>query len=197
MTNKFFEPLFPKKNKKLPPGQHVTNKLPIMSHWETPVIASDDWRLDVTGPGINRTVSFSDLLSLPVTEFSADFHCVTRWSSLNVHWTGVKITDVLAGIEIGSEIKSVMQYCADGYNTSLPWDAFFHERNYLCFKLSGEWLPVEHGGPVRSLIPYLYGWKSAKWISRIEMLDTVVEGFWEKNGYHHRGDPWKEERFDG
>nr|MDJ0846412.1 molybdopterin-dependent oxidoreductase [Crocosphaera sp.] len=130
-------------------------------------------------------------------EFTKDFHCVTRWSKLDVKWTGIKITDFINLLDVDPKATHVMQHCYGGYTTNLPLKDFVLEDNFFAFKLSGDPLPPDHGGPLRTVIPHLYAWKSAKWINGLEFLPQDELGFWEKNGYHRRGDPWKEERYGG
>jgi DMSO/TMAO reductase YedYZ molybdopterin-dependent catalytic subunit len=149
----------------------------------------------VWGLASEKTFTWEELLSLPQHEFTADFHCVTRWSKLDVKWKGIKISDLMAQIEVDPRAAFVVQHCYGGYTTNVPLADFLNPNNFLAFELSGEKLPDEHGGPLRSVIPHLYAWKSAKWINGIEFLDRDNPGFWERNGYHDRGNPWTEERY--
>jgi DMSO/TMAO reductase YedYZ molybdopterin-dependent catalytic subunit len=134
-------------------------------------------------------------MDLPQHDFTADFHCVTRWSKLDVQWRGVKVTDVMAAIEVEPIATHIMQHCYGGYTTNLPLADFLQPENFFAHTLFGEPLPVEHGGPLRLVVPHLYAWKSAKWINGLEFLDRNESGFWERNGYHDRGEPWAEERY--
>ena len=136
-------------------------------------------------------------MNLPQQEFTADFHCVTRWSKLDVTWTGVKITDLFNTLEIDPKATHVLQHCYGGYTTNLSLEDFARPENFLAHTLNGEPLPADHGGLLRSVVPHLYAWKSAKWINGIEFLDHDEEGFWERNGYHMRGEPWAEQRYAG
>ena len=182
---------------RIPPGQHLANGFPVLTYGQTPTVDPKDWQLTIRGAieGDAVTLSYDDLLALPQETFTADFHCVTRWSKLDVCWTGVKLSDLLKDITISPTAQHVMQSCYGGYTTNLPLEDFVREGNYLVHTLDGEPIPKEHGGPVRSLVPHLYAWKSAKWISGIEILDQEQLGYWEQNGYHRRGDPWQQERY--
>ncbi|ELR97943.1 sulfite oxidase-like oxidoreductase [Gloeocapsa sp. PCC 73106] len=180
---------------RVPPGQHLTKGFPVLTYGETPKIDFIDWELRVWGLAKQKIFSWSDLLNLPQSEFTADFHCVTRWSKLDVQWTGVKVTDFLELVEITEPPKHVMLHCYGGYTTNLDWSDFALEDNFLAHRLFQEPLPSDHGGPVRLVVPHLYAWKSAKWINGIQLLAQPELGFWERNGYHSRGEPWQEERY--
>ncbi|MGB5771254.1 MAG: sulfite oxidase-like oxidoreductase [Crocosphaera sp.] len=197
MPLKFFQKPEPENNDRVPPGQYLAKGFPVLTYGETPKISTDNWQFKVWGLVTPQTFSWSDFMSLPHHEFTKDFHCVTRWSKLDVKWTGIKITDFIKLLDIDPKATHVMQYCYGDYTTNLPLKDFVLEDNFFAFKLSGEPLPPDHGGPMRSVIPHLYAWKSAKWINGLEFLPQDELGFWEKNGYHRRGDPWKEERYGG
>jgi DMSO/TMAO reductase YedYZ molybdopterin-dependent catalytic subunit len=192
---KFFQKPEPEQNDRVPPGQYLTNGFPIMTYGQTPHIPKSSWKFRVWGLASEKTFTWEELLSLPQHEFTADFHCVTRWSKLDVKWKGIKISDLMAQIEVDPRAAFVVQHCYGGYTTNVPLADFLNPSNFLAFELSGEKLPDEHGGPLRSVIPHLYAWKSAKWINGIEFLDRDNPGFWERNGYHDRGNPWTEERY--
>jgi DMSO/TMAO reductase YedYZ molybdopterin-dependent catalytic subunit len=134
-------------------------------------------------------------MALPQSEFTADFHCVTTWSKLDVTWRGVRVTDLMAQLAVEPAAAHVMLHCYGGYTTNLALADFNRPENFLAHTLFGEPLPAEHGGPMRLVVPHLYAWKSAKWISGLEFLADPALGFWERNGYHHRGEPWAEERY--
>ncbi|CDN11886.1 sulfite oxidase homolog [Richelia intracellularis] len=133
-------------------------------------------------------------MALPHEEFTADFHCVTRWSKLDVKWTGIKVTDFMKLIAVDPQAADVVQYSYGGYTTNIPLADFVREENFFAFKLFDEPLPAEHGGPMRLVVPHLYAWKSGKWINGLEFLEHEQPGFWER-GYHNRGEPWSEERY--
>ncbi|NJL00067.1 MAG: sulfite oxidase-like oxidoreductase [Spirulinaceae cyanobacterium SM2_1_0] len=196
MAGKFFEKPGAELGDRVPPGQHLAKGFPVLTYGDTPQIAPQDWKLQVWGLAKRQFLSWNELLALPQQEFTKDFHCVTRWSKLDVTWTGIKVTDVLACFEIDPQAVCVMQHCYGDYTANVSLADFAREENFFAIQLDGEPLPAEHGGPVRTVIPHLYAWKSAKWISGLEFLSQETLGFWEGHGYHRRGDPWAEERFD-
>jgi DMSO/TMAO reductase YedYZ molybdopterin-dependent catalytic subunit len=141
--------------------------------------------------------TWQEFIALPRVRVFADFHCVTRWSRLGNVWEGVSALDLLAragGVKPGA--KYVLAHGHDfGWSTNLPLHDFLADDALVAFLHDGEPISVEHGGPARLIVPQLYAWKSAKWLSRIEVLEEDRAGFWERNGYHMHGDPWKEERY--
>jgi DMSO/TMAO reductase YedYZ molybdopterin-dependent catalytic subunit len=197
MPRKFFEKPEPAQSDRVPPGQYLAKGFPVLSYGETPQVSQDQWLLKVWGLVEDQSFDWSDLMNLPQQEFTADFHCVTRWSKLDVTWTGVTITDLLNTLEIDPKATHVLQHCYGGYTTNLSLEDFARPENFLAHTLNGEPLPADHGGLLRSVVPHLYAWKSAKWINGIEFLDHDEAGFWERNGYHMRGEPWAEQRYAG
>ena len=195
MALKFFQKPEPDNSDRVPPGQYLAKGFPVLTYGDTPQISTENWQLKVWGLLTPKTFSWSDFMGLPHYEFTKDFHCVTRWSKLDVKWTGIKITDFIDLLDVDPKATYIMQHCYGGYTTNLPLKDFVLEDNFFAFKLSGENLSPDHGGPMRTVIPHLYAWKSAKWINGLEFLPEDELGFWEKNGYHRRGDPWKEERY--
>ncbi|GAB4134621.1 MAG: sulfite oxidase-like oxidoreductase [Cyanobacteria bacterium J069] len=195
MLGKFFKPPAPKQQDRVPPGQHLATGFPVLTYGATPEIAANDWELKIWGLVEPITLSFADLLGLPQTEFTADFHCVTTWSKLDVQWTGVKVTDLMRQVTLDPKATHVLQHCYGGYTTNLALEDFLREENFIAHTLFGDPLPAPHGGPVRLVVPHLYAWKSAKWLNGLEFLDHEELGFWERNGYHRRGEPWAEERY--
>ncbi|MEM6503636.1 MAG: sulfite oxidase-like oxidoreductase [Cyanobacteria bacterium P01_C01_bin.89] len=196
MMGKYFQRPDPELKDRVPPGQSLARGFPVLTYGPTPSIDSAAWTLAISGLAEAKTFTWQDLMALPQSEFTADFHCVTRWSKLDVKWTGVKITDLLAQVTLDPKATHVMQHCTGGYTTNLSLEDFVRDENFLAHTLSGEPLDAEHGGPVRSVVPHLYAWKSAKWINGLEFLPADQPGFWEQNGYHMRGKPWAEERFN-
>jgi DMSO/TMAO reductase YedYZ molybdopterin-dependent catalytic subunit len=182
---------------RVPPGQYLTNSFPIMTYGQTPDVTRKEWKLKVWGL-VPQPVTFTwdDVMGLPQQEFTVDFHCVTRWSKLDVVWKGFKIVDLMKLVgDLDPQAIHVMEHCYGGYTTNLPLADFLRDENFFAYELNGEPLPQEHGGPLRTMVPHLYAWKSAKWINGIEFIDREQSGFWEKNGYHQRGEPWTEERY--
>jgi DMSO/TMAO reductase YedYZ molybdopterin-dependent catalytic subunit len=197
MPRKFFDKPEPSQSDRVPPGQYLAKGFPVLSYGETPQVSTDRWLFKVWGLVEDKSFDWSDLMNLPQQDFTADFHCVTRWSKLDVTWTGVKITDLFKALEIDPKATHVLQHCYGGYTTNLSLEDFARPENFLAHTLNGEPLPADHGGPLRSVVPHLYAWKSAKWINGIEFLDHDEAGFWERNGYHMRGEPWAEQRYAG
>lgn len=195
MLGKFFRKPDPELGDRVPPGQHLASGFPVLTYGETPSVDPSDWEFQVWGLATPATFRWNDFMAMPQSDFTADFHCVTTWSKLDVQWTGVKVTDFMQYIEVPSTATHVLQHCYGGYTTNLPLDDFVRDENFFAHTLFGETLPVAHGGPMRTVVPHLYAWKSAKWIRGLEFLDHDEAGFWERNGYHHRGDPWQEERY--
>lgn len=162
-----------------------------------PKVTPLDWRLEVTGlvkhPQIFDWTAFH---ALPQSEARSDIHCVTTWSRYDNDWKGVSTRDLLAAVEPTEEAYAVMLTGYDEYTTNLLLSDFAAEDAMIVTEWEGGPLSTEHGGPVRLVVPHLYFWKSAKWLRKIEFLNHDFAGFWEENGYHMRGDPWQEERYD-
>jgi DMSO/TMAO reductase YedYZ molybdopterin-dependent catalytic subunit len=180
---------------RVPPGQRLTNGFPVMTYGDTPKIDLKTWEFKVWGLAQPKTFSWQEFMAFPQTEFTIDFHCVTTWSKLDVQWKGIKVTDFMKAIEVAPQATHVLQHCYGGYTTNISMDDLVREENFFAFELAGQPLPVDHGFPLRLVVPHIYAWKSAKWLNGLEFLETEKLGFWERNGYHHRGDPWKEERY--
>ncbi|MEQ9483554.1 sulfite oxidase-like oxidoreductase [Coleofasciculus sp. F4-SAH-05] len=195
MIGKFFHKPEPEQSDRVPPGQYLTKGFPVLTYGETPDVNIDDWEFRVWGLATPKTWRWSDMMAMPQHDFTKDFHCVTRWSKLDVQWTGIRVTDFISQVELDPKATHVMQHCYGGYTTNLTLDEFVREDNFFAHTLLGEPLPPEHGGPLRLVVPHLYAWKSAKWINGLEFLDHEESGFWERNGYHRRGEPWAEERY--
>jgi DMSO/TMAO reductase YedYZ molybdopterin-dependent catalytic subunit len=182
-------------NPKVPPGQSVTERFPVLTYGPTPRLEASEVSLTIAGLATPRTFTWDDLMALPQTTMTKDFHCVTRWSKLDVTWTGILTTDLLDVLEVADNASHIMFRCYGGYTTNLALDDFLAEGCLLAHTLEHDPIPSEHGGPLRAIIPHLYAWKSAKWLSEIEFMDQNQPGFWEKNGYHMRGEPFAEERY--
>lgn len=186
-----------RRDQRIPPGQSETLKWPVLDASGTPPIDMTKWRLEVFGL-VEREVSLTwdEFQQLPRVEVFSDFHCVTRWSRLNNTWSGVSVATLMemAGVKPEARFVSAMGYDY-GWTTNLPLADFLVEDALVATHHDGVPLTPEHGGPARLVVPRLYAWKSAKWLGGLELLAEDRAGFWERNGYHMHGDPWKEERF--
>ncbi|HEU4829664.1 MAG TPA: sulfite oxidase-like oxidoreductase [Gemmatimonadales bacterium] len=181
---------------RLPPGQVETRKWPVLHAGRVPDVKLDRWRLGVTGL-VERPLSLTwdELGALPRQETACDIHCVTRWSRFDNVFGGIPVRSLLALAGVRPEARYVLVHAEHGFTTNLPLPDLDREANLLALTHNGEPLTPEHGGPVRLVVPHLYFWKSAKWVTGFELLAEDRAGFWEEGGYHMRGDPWHEERF--
>lgn len=181
---------------RLPPGQHWTDRLIILGISDPPKIDLREYRLTIFGQVKNpTTLTWDDIQSLEKVELVADFHCVTRWSCKDVVWQGFHVNELKNIVEIKDNVKSVMVHSMDGYTTNIPIEYFFDEDVIFAYQLFGKPLPADNGYPLRLIVPKLYSWKSAKFVSGIEFIQEDIPGFWERRGYHILGDPWKEQRY--
>jgi DMSO/TMAO reductase YedYZ molybdopterin-dependent catalytic subunit len=181
---------------RVPPGQYVTADFPVLSAGPTPVIPTAEWGFTISGPaGEIRAWDWTELVALPSEQVTVDLHCVTKWSKLDTTWRGVSVDRLLDGLATLPPFVTVHSY--GGYTTNLPIDDVTGGRAWIAYQYDGRDLPPEHGGPARLLVPHLYLWKSAKWVRGIELRDVDEPGFWERYGYHERGDPWQEQRYAG
>jgi len=186
-----------RRTNRIPPGQSRTRKWPVLDASGPPRISTGQWNFAMRGL-VNhpRSWGWSEFQTLPRVRVFADFHCVTRWSRLGNLWEGVStriLVDACGGLK--PEAKYVLAYGYDsGWTTNLPLSEFLGEDALVAILHDDEPLALEHGGPARLIVPRLYAWKSAKWLSGLEFLGADKAGFWERNGYHMNGDPWKEER---
>jgi DMSO/TMAO reductase YedYZ molybdopterin-dependent catalytic subunit len=181
---------------RLPPGQHLVRDWPVLDLGQHPNVPLSTWRLDVVG-FVETTLSldWAGFQALPRTKLRTDIHCVTTWSRYDNDWTGVLVRDLLNAAHPTPEAEHVLLHSYDGYTTNLPLADFAAPDAILATHWQGQPLTREHGGPMRAVVPHLYFWKSAKWLSRIELIGTDRAGFWERNGYHMYGDPWQEQRY--
>jgi len=182
---------------RLPPNQARTRKWPVLDAHGPPWIEIDTWMLGVSGL-VTTDLSFDwrEFRALPRVRVFADMHCVTRWSRLGNVWEGVAAVEMLKRAEPLPEARFVVVHGYDhGFTTNLPLEALAAEDVLLADTHDGQPISLEHGGPLRLVVPRLYAWKSAKWVKRVELVSEDEPGFWERAGYHDVGDPWKEERF--
>jgi DMSO/TMAO reductase YedYZ molybdopterin-dependent catalytic subunit len=181
---------------RLPPGQYAESGFPVLTAGPTPHIdpTAGEWSFRVDGMvAEEREWSWDEFGELDFEDVPCDIHCVTKWSKLGTTFRGVSVDTLL---EAAEPLEAyAMAYCFGGYTTNLAIEDLTEGKAWVVTEHEGEPLPREHGGPARLLVPHLYFWKSAKWIAGLRVIDHDEPGFWEANGYHNRGDPWKEERY--
>jgi DMSO/TMAO reductase YedYZ molybdopterin-dependent catalytic subunit len=187
-----------RRENRIPPRQSRTLKWPVLDASGAPTINLATWRFSIEGL-VAKPISWNwkEFQALPRVKIFADFHCVTRWSRLGNLWEGVSVRELVdrAG-GLLPNAQFVVVYAYDyGWTTNLPAGHFLAEDALVALTHDGEPITTEHGGPARLIVPRLYAWKSAKWLAGIDFREKDKAGFWEENGYHMRGDPWKEERF--
>jgi DMSO/TMAO reductase YedYZ molybdopterin-dependent catalytic subunit len=189
----------PASNRRLPPGQYDTaTTWPVLTAEVTPDIDVADWAFTVDGLVDHPTTwTWDEMRALPHSTYDGAIHCVTTWSKFDMHWRGVSV-DVLIDVAApAANATHVLVSSSTGYTTNLPIADVTGQRAWIAFEVDGQPLSADHGGPARLLVPHLYFWKSAKYVSRITVLDHDEPGFWEVRGYHDRGDPWLEQRYQG
>jgi DMSO/TMAO reductase YedYZ molybdopterin-dependent catalytic subunit len=189
----------PLRDPRLPPGQYdAGDDWPVLTAEVTPHLVPEQWTMTVDGMVATPTTwSWDEMQALPQSEYSGDIHCVTTWSKLGTHFGGVSVDELLQRAHPLPSAGYVLATSTTGYTTNLPLEDVTGGKAWIAFRYEGAPLPAEHGGPVRLLVPHLYFWKSAKWVNRLTLLDYDEQGFWERNGYHDRGDPWTEQRYQG
>ena len=183
----------------LPPGQYdVGNGWPVLTAEVTPRINTDSWTMSVDGLVDNeKTWTWDEMHALPQSQYDGNIHCVTTWSKFDVTFGGVSVDVLLDAAGVKPEATHVLGTSTTGYTTNLPLEHVRNGQAWVVWSFDGKPLAREHGGPVRLLVPHLYFWKSAKWITKLTLLDHDQHGFWERNGYHDLGDPWREQRYQG
>jgi DMSO/TMAO reductase YedYZ molybdopterin-dependent catalytic subunit len=181
---------------RLPPGQSLTIKWPVLHYGSVPHFDAGRWDFKISGlVAADKRLTWKEFGALPQTEVMSDFHCVTRWSRLNNRWNGVLFTDVLKLVEVKPEAQFVLVLAEEDYTANVPLEDLMRPNVLFAHDHDGEPLTAEHGGPLRLIVPQLYAWKSVKWVRGFTLLDQDSLGFWERNGYHAYGDPWKEQRY--
>jgi len=202
---------------RVPPGQRVMDRWPVLHYGSVPRFDPARWTLRIWGlVNPERSLSYAEFTALPRVKVFSDIHCVTTWSRLDNLWEGVSTAVIKDLTTLLPEARFVIVHAAGGFTTNLTVEDFFQpdvlfamqhdplrgggllaprHRNPLEAEHHFEPITPEHGGPVRLVVPRLYFWKSAKWVTGIEFTDRDVPGFWEMNGYHNHGDPWTEERY--
>lgn len=184
------------KEMRVPPGQTVTKGWPVLHAGWVPTIDLDAWRFHIDGlVEKQQTLDWDAFLRLGYVQVTADMHCVTGWSRLDNHWEGVPFRAVYATAAPLSQAQYVLVRAAYGWTCNVALRDLLQEDVLFAYRHDGQPLSPEHGGPLRLVVPHLYGWKSAKWVEGLTFLEKDVPGYWEQAGYHMHGDPWKEERF--
>lgn len=183
----------------LPPGQYDAGAdWPVLTAEVTPRIDPARWTMSVDGLVERpRTWSWDELHALPGSEYRGPIHCVTTWSKFDTRFGGVSVDLLLDDVGVAPEATHVLATSTTGYTTNLPLEHVRGGQAWVVWSFDGQPLPRDHGGPARLLVPHLYFWKSAKWVTRLTLLDHDQRGFWERNGYHDLGDPWREQRYHG
>jgi len=181
---------------RLPPGQYLTEKWPVLHYGGVPKVDIATWTFTVNGlVDAPVTLSYEDIKKLPRKEVKRDVHCVTRWSLLDSTWEGIPVAEIFKLVELKPEATHVMVHAEHGFTANLSLDDLQRDENMLVDTRNGEQIAPEHGWPLRLFVPHLYFWKSAKWVRGFELIAGDKPGFWEQYGYHMRGDPWQEERY--
>jgi DMSO/TMAO reductase YedYZ molybdopterin-dependent catalytic subunit len=179
---------------RVPPGQYVENGFPVLSAGPTPRPKLETWSFSIQG-AVGSAVSWTwdEFHALPSETFTKDIHCVTKWTKLDTTWTGVSVDTLLDGVDLGGDYVTI--WSDGGYTTNLAIADITGGKAWVVDTFAGSPLEPEHGGPARLLVPDLYFWKSAKWVRGFTVTLTDEPGFWEQNGYHNHGDPWREQRY--
>jgi DMSO/TMAO reductase YedYZ molybdopterin-dependent catalytic subunit len=186
------------KQNRIPPGQRTVEKWPVLHHGQVPAIDISNWTFTISGlVEKERILTYAEFISLPEVRVFSDIHCVTGWSKLNNLWEGVSTSTIKDIVKLKPEARFVIIHCIGGFTTNLSIDDFFQPDVLFAVKHDGRILTPEHGYPIRLVVPRLYFWKSAKWVTGIRFVDKDQPGFWESAGYHNRGDPWTEQRYAG
>jgi DMSO/TMAO reductase YedYZ molybdopterin-dependent catalytic subunit len=190
---------------RVPPGQRLTDRWPVLHHGPVPRFDPAKWSFRIWGlVKAERTLSYAEFTALPRVKVFSDIHCVTTWSRLGNLWEGVSTSAIRGLTSVLPEAKFVIVHATGGFTTNLTLEDFFQPDVLLAMQhdpcrsgTESRLQPIEpeHGGPVRLVVPRLYFWKSAKWVTGIQFTDKDMPGFWESRGYHNHGDPWTQERY--
>lgn len=185
-----------KRSGRLPPGQSLTEKFPVLTYGPNPPFDPQTWDLRVFGE-VEKEMrwTWAEFMALPTVTLTCDIHCVTRWSKFDTMWEGVRFKDFVNLFGLKPTAKYVIAHCDYGYTTNLPLEAMMEDDVLLAYKYDGKPLDPDHGAPLRTLVPKRYFWKSAKFLRALEFSPLDKPGFWEQAGYHNDGDPFKEERY--
>ena len=183
---------------RLPPGQYLTERFPVLHVGDVPSYAPGEWDLKIFGL-VDKpfTINLDELKSMPAVTLLTDIHCVTKWSKFDTTWRGVRVRDLFERAGMQTEAGYIMGHAEHGYTANLPLADVLLDESLVVYEYEGEEIESIHGGPVRLLVPHLYFWKSPKWLRGLELRATDAPGFWEQNGYNMYGDPFLEQRFWG
>lgn len=183
---------------RLPPGQYLTDRFPVLHVGEVPTYEPGEWNLSIGGlVDTPYVLSFEELIALPSITLTTDIHCVTKWSKFDTVWRGVRVRDLLDAAGVKENATHIMGHAEFGYTANLPLADATLDESLVVWEFDNAPIEPIHGGPVRLLVPNLYFWKSPKWLRGIEVRDSDQPGFWERNGYHMYGDPFREQRHWG
>jgi DMSO/TMAO reductase YedYZ molybdopterin-dependent catalytic subunit len=182
---------------RLPPGQYLERGFPILQATPTPAVDPRKWQFTITTEDgtTARRWDWNEFKALPAERLTKDIHCVTKWTKLDTDWRGVSCDVLLDGVDTSAGYVMARSY--GGYTTNLPLADLRGGRAWVAYEYDGAPLPPDHGGPARLLVPHLYFWKSAKWVTSLDLMTGDKHGFWEELGYHDYGDPWREQRYQG
>lgn len=183
---------------RIPPGQYLTDRFPVLHAGVTPKVDLARWDFQVGGLVAEPvTWSLDDIKAMPSVDRTFDIHCVTKWSKLDTRWHGVPTVELLQHIELLPGASHVLVMAEHGFTANLPLEDFARPENLFAWQYDGNDLERDHGWPLRLVVPHLYFWKSVKWVRGLRFLDHDEPGFWERNGYHMYGDPFREQRYWG
>ncbi|MBA2449280.1 MAG: sulfite oxidase-like oxidoreductase [Chloroflexi bacterium] len=182
---------------RLPPGQYATEKWPVLHYGAVPKFDQASWDFRISGL-VEEPVrlTYDEFMALPRKTVTRDVHCVTRWSMFDSEWEGVPFLEAVKLVKVQPEAQVVIVHAENNYTTNLPLPDVMRDDVLFVYRRNGEDIAREHGWPLRLFVPHLYFWKSAKWVRGLEFVAQDRPGFWEGYGYHMRGDPWNEERYD-
>ena len=183
---------------RLPPGQSLTLKWPVLHYGSVPRFDPERWDFKVYGM-VETPLrwTWNEFNALPKVKRHSDFHCVTRWSRFDNDWEGVAFREVVGRVKLKADSRYVLVHAEQGFTANVPLADLDRDEVLFATHHDGQSLSPDHGYPLRLIVPHLYAWKSVKWVRGIEFLDQDTPGFWEQNGYHMYGDPWREQRFEG
>lgn len=181
---------------RIPPGQIQTRDWPVLHYGNVPRIDLENWRFRIFGLVEDEVLlTYQDFINLPRTKVSCDIHCVTHWSRLDNEFEGVLFKDVMKQARLKPETRYVLFHAEGGWTTNVPLADLMRDDVLFAWRWNGQEITPEHGWPMRTVVPHLYFWKSAKWVKGMEFLAEDRPGFWERNGYHMYGNPWDEQRY--